>query len=69
MNYLTNQILNSEELDIVIKNLNNEEFLWEDGRQTAGAHAAKVKNNLQLKRDSELSKKYSGLIIKKIHSN
>ena len=69
MNYLTNQILNSQELDIVIKNLNNEEFLWEDGRQTAGAHAAKVKNNLQLNRDSELSKKYSGLIIKKILSN
>ncbi len=56
MNYLTHQLL-------------NEELLWEDGKQTAGKFAAKVKNNLQLRRDSDLSKKYSGLIIKKILSN
>ena len=69
MNYLTHELLNSEELEIVRKNLNKENFLWEDGKQTAGSHAAKVKNNLQLKRDSDLSKKFSGLITKKILSN
>ena len=69
MNYLTQQLLNSEELEILRKNLNKEEFLWEDGKQTAGKHAAKVKNNLQLKRESDLSKKFSGLIIKKILGN
>ncbi len=69
MNYLTHQLINSEELEIIRKNLKKEELLWEDGRQTAGKHAAKVKNNLQLKRDSDLSKKFSGLITKKILGN
>ena len=69
MNYLTHQLLNSEELETLRKELKNEERLWEDGKQTAGKHAAKVKNNLQLKRDSDLSKKCSGIIIKKILSN
>ncbi len=69
MNYLTHQLLNSEELEILRKNLNKEELCWEDGRQTAGKQAAKVKNNLQLRRDSDLSKKFSKLITKKILSN
>ena len=69
MNYLTHQLLNSKELEILKKNLAKEDLFWEDGKQTAGNHAAKVKNNLQLKRDINLSKKFSGLIIKKILSN
>ena len=69
MNFLTQKLLNSEELGILRKNLNEEESLWEDGKKTAGKLAAKVKNNLQLKRDSDLSKKFSGLITKKILSN
>ena len=69
MNYLIHQILNSEELKILKNNINKEELLWEDGKRTAGRHAAKVKNNLQLKRDSDLSKKFSALITKKILSN
>jgi len=69
MNYLTHQLLNSEELKILRKNFDREELLWEDGKQTAGKHAAKVKNNLQLRRDSDLSVKFSGLITKKILKN
>jgi len=69
MNYLTHQLLNSEELEIIRQNLHKEELFWEDGRQTAGKFAAEQKNNLQLKRDSNLSKKLSGIIIKKILSN
>ena len=69
MNYLTHQILNSEELGILKKNLEKESLLWEDGKLTAGKHAAKLKNNLQLRRDSDLSIKFSGLITKKILSN
>ena len=64
MNYLTHPLLNFEELEILRKNLGKELF-WEDGKQTAGKHAAKVKNNLQLRRDSDLSIKFSGLITKK----
>jgi len=69
MNCLTQQILNSEELEILRKNLDKEDLNWEDGRQTAGKHAAKVKNNLQLRRDSDLSIKFSRLITKKILGN
>jgi len=69
MNYLTNQLLNSEELKIIRENLSKEELFWEDGKKTAGEHAAKVKNNLQLRRDSDLSIKFSKLITKKILSN
>ncbi len=69
MNYLTQLILNSEELDILKKNLSKEKLFWEDGKQTAGKQAALVKNNLQLKRDSDLSIKFSRLITKKILSN
>ena len=69
MNYLTRELLNSEELEILRKNLDNEELFWENGKLTAGKHAAEVKNNLQLKKDLNLSKKLSKLIIKKILSN
>ena len=69
MNYLIHQLLNSEELKILKNNINKEELFWEDGKRTAGRHAAQVKNNLQLKRDSDISKKFSALITKKILSN
>ncbi len=69
MNYLTHKILNSEELKILRKNLEKESLPWEDGKLTAGKHAAKQKNNLQLRRDSDVSIKFSGLITKKILSN
>tara|TARA_Y100000991_G_scaffold40374_1_gene28405 strand:+ start:252 stop:917 length:666 start_codon:yes stop_codon:yes gene_type:complete len=69
MNYLTLQLFNNDELKIIRQDLDNKKLPWEDGKQTAGKHAAKVKNNLQLKRDSDLSKKLSGLITKKILSN
>ena len=68
MNYLTYQLFIQEEIDVFIKNLNKENNLWEDGKKTAGSHASKVKNNLQLNRESEISIKLSNLIRKKILS-
>ena len=65
MNYLTNQLLIQEEIEALIKNLKNENTLWEDGGKTAGTHASKVKNNLQLNRETEISKKLSHLIRQK----
>ena len=69
MNYLTCQLLIQEEIEVIIKSLNKENTLWEDGGKTAGSHASKVKNNLQLNRESEISIKLSHLIRKKILSN
>ena len=66
MNYLTHQLLNPKEINLLKKNLTLEEISWEDGKKTAGNHAAKVKNNLQLDKSSNISKKCAGLIEKKI---
>ena len=49
--------------------MNQSEQPWEDGKKTAGNHAAKEKNNKQLDRESIISKKYAGLIEKKILNN
>ena len=69
MNYLTSQLLIQEEIDTLIENLKKENTLWEDGKKTAGSHAAIVKNNLQLNRQSEISIKLSNYIKKKILAN
>ena len=69
MNYLTYQLLNKQETEIIVENLNKCTEDWEDGKKTAGSHASKVKNNMQLRRQSETSKKYSQIIVKKILSN
>ena len=69
MNYLIQQLLIQEETETLLKNLNEESILWEDGSKTAGSYASKVKKNLQLARDSETSKKLAYAIKKKILSN
>ncbi len=66
MNFLTHQLLNPQEIDFLKTNLNSSDLPWEDGKKTAGNHAAKVKNNLQLERGSNLAKKLSALIEKKL---
>ena len=66
MNYLNHLLLNFEELDLLQKSIEKKDLQWEDGRKTAGNHAAKVKNNLQLNRESDISKKYTRLISQKI---
>jgi len=69
MNYLTQQLLNAEEINLIKKELEDETQNWEDGKNTAGSHATFVKNNLQLNRNSEVSKKYSQFVNKKILSS
>jgi len=69
MNYLISPLMNDEEIQIFRNNLKNNEGYWEDGKKTAGSHAAKVKNNLQLDRNSDISQNLSKLIIDKILSN
>ena len=69
MNFLTHKLLLEEELKILKHDIKKQSELWENGKITAGSHASKVKENLQLNRNSEVSKKYSQLIRKKIISN
>ena len=66
MNCLTHQLINPQEINLLKKNLSLKDLPWEDGKKTAGNHAAKVKNNLQLDRSSNFSKKCTELIEKKI---
>ena len=69
MNYLIHQLLNPKEINLIKNELVKETQDWEDGKKTAGSQASLVKNNLQLNRESEISKKLSYLIKKKILSN
>ncbi len=69
MNYLTHQLLNAEEINVIQKELEETNQDWEDGKNTAGSHASKVKNNLQLKRQSDISKKLSTIVKKKLLNN
>ncbi len=69
MNYLIHQLLSTEEINLIKKELEETSQDWEDGKNTAGSYASKVKNNLQLKRQSDISKKLSLLIKKKLLSN
>ena len=69
MNYLTHQLLNAEEINLIKKELEKENQGWEDGKNTAGSHASEVKNNLQLKRDSDTSKKLSLLVKRNLLNN
>ena len=69
MNYLTHQLLNAEEINFIEKELEKENQYWEDGKNTAGSHATIVKNNLQLKRKSDVSKKLSLLVKKNMLSD
>ena len=66
MNYLTHQLLNPKEINLLNKNLKKKNSPWEDGKKTAGSHASLVKNNFQLNKDSDISKKYSLLITKRL---
>ena len=69
MNYLTCSLLNDEEIKTIKKDLNFSDKDWEDGKKTAGKHAAEVKNNLQLNRKSDISQLYTTFIIKKMLTN
>ncbi len=69
MNYLTHQLLNAEEINFIKKELEEATQDWEDGKKTAGSHASMVKNNLQLNRNTEVSKNNAQIINKKILSS
>ena len=60
MNYLTHQLLNAEEINLIKKELEKEvNKIGKMEKKLLGSHASKVKNNLQLNRNSDISKKLS----------
>tara|TARA_B100001287_G_scaffold253262_1_gene235855 strand:+ start:26 stop:691 length:666 start_codon:yes stop_codon:yes gene_type:complete len=69
MNYLTCPLLLNEEIKTLKENLSSDNSDWEDGKKTAGILASKVKNNLQLNRNSESSTKNARFIVQKILNN
>ena len=69
MNYLISPLLNDKEIQTLKNALSKKNEDWQDGKKTAGSHAAKVKNNLQLNREGETSQSLSKLIKNKILSN
>ena len=70
MNYLIHQLLNAEEINLIKQELEKcSQKDWEDGKKTAGSHALIVKNNLQLNRNTEISKENAQLVNKKILSS
>ena len=69
MNFLIHQLLNTEEINLIKHELEKCSQDWEDGKKTAGIQASLVKNNLQLNRESDTSKKLSYSIKKKILSS
>ena len=69
MNYLTCPLLLDKEITMLKTNLSSNNSDWEDGKKTAGSLASKVKNNLQLNRNSDISKKNSEFIVKKLLNN
>ncbi len=69
MNYLICDLLNDDEIKILTKDLNSHNKYWEDGRKTAGRHAALVKHNLQFNKNCDISKEFTNSISKKIITN
>lgn len=60
-------VLNKDEVAQVMRELG--EGAFEDGRVTAGLLAREVKNNLQVKRDAEVTKKCAPLILAALQRN
>ena len=69
MEYLTHSLLEESDSIEIVQKLKDEESSWQDGKKTAGSHAAKIKSNFQLDRKSKLSLEIQDLIINKIISN
>ena len=69
MNFLTHQLLNAEEINLIKKELEKATQDWVDGKKTAGSHASMLKNNLQLNRNTEASKNNAQIVNKKILSS
>ena len=69
MEYLTHSLIDQSEALQIIQKLKAEKSSWQDGKKTAGSHAAKIKSNFQLDKNSDISIELRDIIVKKIISN
>ena len=69
MDYLIHQLFTEEESNQLLEKILIDNFSWMDGKKTAGEQASKVKNNLQLDRESKTSIDCSLAIRKKLISD
>ena len=69
MEYLTHSLIEKSDALEIVQKLKNETSSWQDGKKTAGSHAAKIKQNFQLDRKSPISIENKDLIVNKIISN
>ena len=69
MEYLTHPLINKSEALQITQKLREESYSWQDGKKTAGSHAAKIKNNFQLDRNSKISINLKDIIVNKITSD
>ncbi len=69
MEYLSHSLIEQSEAIQIVNKLKAEKSSWQDGKKTAGSHAAKIKNNFQLDKTSKLSIQIKDNIVYKIISN
>ena len=69
MDFLVHKLIDSSQAKNCIESIQEDQSLWESGKKTAGSYASLVKNNLQLKRDSEIALRNSTVVSKAIRSN
>ena len=69
MEYLTHTLIEKSDALQIVDKLKAEKSSWQDGKRTAGSHAAKIKNNFQLDRKSKISMEIKDFISNKIISN
>ncbi|WP_269606411.1 Fe2+-dependent dioxygenase [Prochlorococcus marinus] len=69
MEYLTHSLIDESEALQIVNKLKAEKSSWQDGKKTAGSHAAKIKSNFQLDKNSKLSIELRDIIVNKIISN
>jgi len=66
MDYLIHTLLESSQCKRLVERLSSDKISWEEGKKTAGSHAAKVKKNLQLNKESKIALESSKKVIELI---
>ena len=69
MEYLAHNLISPNLSEAIVNSILSDQEAWADGKKTAGSHAAKVKNNFQLSRDSDVSRIQTEQVSKEISNN